>query len=100
MMLNEAQRTVKRQLLTLDHSIMQTIGKYGHITIPGLVRLMPENRPRNTIYQRTKALTEWGYIEAVIGKKKNKIFRLSQRGVDDLEMCGATVRGRSYLQND
>lgn len=99
-MLNEGLKSFKRQLLTLDHSIMQSIGKYGHITVSGLVQLMPEKRPKNTIYQRTRALTEWGYIEAVIDKRKNKIFRLSQRGVDDLEMRGVTFRGRSYLQTD
>jgi len=96
----EALKAVKRQLLTLDHVIMQCIGKYGHITVSGLVRLMPDKRPKNTIYQRTRALTEWGYVEAVIDKRKNKIFRLSQRGVDELGMRGVTLRGRSFLQSD
>lgn len=57
---SEAQISVKLQLLTLDHSIMQTIGKFGHITLSGLVKLMPDKRPKNTIYQRTRSLTEWG----------------------------------------
>ncbi|MBJ6361099.1 hypothetical protein ACFOQM_07305 [Paenibacillus sp. GCM10012307] len=97
---NETLKQFKRQFLTLDHSIMQTIGKYGHITVSGLVKLMPEKRPKNTIYQRTRALTEWGYIEAVIDKRKNKIFRLSLRGADELEMQGVSLRGRSFLQID
>jgi DNA-binding PadR family transcriptional regulator len=79
---------------------MQCIGKYGHINVIGLVNLMPAKRPKNTIYQRTRALTEWGYTETVIDKHKNKIFRLSQRGVDELGMRGVTVRGRSLLQCD
>lgn len=99
-MTNGLQKPFKRQLLTLDHSIMQTIGKYGHITVSGLVKLMPDKRPKNMIYQRTRALTEWGYMEAVIDKRKNKIFRLSQRGVDELNMRGVTLRGRSLLQVD
>ncbi|WP_433938497.1 hypothetical protein [Paenibacillus lautus] len=97
---NESLKTFKRQLLTLDHSIMQSIGKYGHITISGLVQSMQEKRPKNTIYQRTRALTEGGYIEAVIDKHKNKILRLSPRGVDELEMQGVSLRGRSFLQSD
>ncbi|ALS25370.1 hypothetical protein [Paenibacillus naphthalenovorans] len=97
---NEPAKTFKRQLLTLDHSIMQTTGKYGHITVSGLVKLMSDKRPKNTIYQRTRALTEWGYIEAVIDKRKNKIFRLSQHGVNELNMRGVTLRGRSLLQID
>ncbi|SFM12366.1 hypothetical protein SAMN03159341_11742 [Paenibacillus sp. 1_12] len=97
---SEAIKTIKRQILTLDHSIMQTIGKYGHINVLGLVKLMPEQRPKNTIYQRTRGLVEWNYIEAVMDKRKNKIFRLTQRGVEELAMRGVTVRGRSRLQCD
>ncbi len=68
----ETLKAVKRQLLTLDHIIMQCIGKYGHIGIQGLSKLMPDKRPKNTIYQRTRALTDWGYIEAVIDKRKKQ----------------------------
>lgn len=96
----ETLKAVKRQLLTLDHIIMQCIGKYGHIGIQGLSKLMPDKRPKNTIYQRTRALTDWGYIEAVIDKRKNKIFRLLQHGVNELNMRGVTLRGRSLLQVD
>jgi glutamate formiminotransferase len=79
---------------------MQCIGKYGHIGVQGLTKLIPNKRPKNTIYQRTRALTDWGYIEAVIDKRKNKIFRLTQHGVEELNMRGVTLRGRSLLQVD
>lgn len=44
----ETLKAVKRQLLTLDHIIMQCIGKYGHIGIQGLSKLMPDKRPKKT----------------------------------------------------
>lgn len=97
---NEPLRTFSRKMLTLDNLIMQTIGKYGHITVRGLTKLMLDKRPKNTIYQRTRALVEYRYIDAVIDKRKNKIFRLSQRGVDELGMPSVTVRGWSFLQSD
>ncbi|ETT53146.1 hypothetical protein C162_07834 [Paenibacillus sp. FSL R7-269] len=97
---NEAQKQIKRYLLTLDHSLMQTIGHYGHISVTGLSSLLLEPRPKNTIYQRTRVLAEWGYIEPVVDRHKRKIFRLTQRGVDELIMQGVTLRGRSFLQSD
>lgn len=97
---NEVPKQFKRYLLTLDHLLMQTIGHYGHISVTGLAGLLLEQRPKNTIYQRTRVLTEWGYIEPVIDRHKRKIFRLTQRGVDELMMQGVTLRGRSLLQSD
>jgi|GEM_PF-5550913 hypothetical protein len=99
-MKNTVHNTSEKQLLTIDHSIMQTIGKFGHITIVGLCELMPEKRPKNIIYQRTKVLSEYGYLEVIIDKRKHKIFRLSQRGIDELAMINVSLRGRSHLQSD
>ncbi len=99
-MIKESAKTLKRQLLTLDTILMQCIGRYGHIGIQGLSELIAEKRPKNTIYQRTRILVEQDYLEAVVDKRKNKIYRLSQRGADELDMRGVVVRGRSFLQSD
>ncbi|MEK4037080.1 hypothetical protein MHH49_05705 [Paenibacillus sp. FSL F4-0122] len=99
-MSEKAATSIKRYLLTVDHLLMQIIGHYGHISVTGISNLLLEPRPKNTIYQRTRVLSEWGYIEPVVDRHKRKIFRLTQRGVDELMMQGVTIRGRSFLQSD
>lgn len=99
-MLNGSEEQGIRTLLTIDHSIMQTVGKFGHLTISGLLTFMPDSRAKNTVYQRARYLRKIGFLEAVLDRKKNQIFRLSAQGVQELSTDGVRLRGRGFLHCD
>ncbi|QGG57883.1 hypothetical protein [Paenibacillus sp. B01] len=99
-MTNETTVKIKRQLLTLHYNVMNAIAKWGHLSVPSLHKLMPDKRPLNALYKATRELTAWGWLDCVVDKRKNKIFALTSRAVQELGIQGLETRGRSFLQMD